>query len=518
MREQLRRLAQELRSPGSTPAAGPELWRNGQVGLSAVIVAINLVGVAAVLIAAYLVVPLPRVGSSGHVRAVNAVGAAIYVVTAVPLGAVVGIWTMSPIRSWLLENRSAEPAEQRLVLLAPVRLFEVQVGLWFAASVAFGILDGGYAARLGVYVAVTVAMTGLATAACAYLLTERVLRPAAVRALSGLAATEIAGPGVATRSVLAWALGSGLLLLAVVAVGVGYLGGSPATAHQLAVAMTVLGAIGIAVGLLASSLAARATAAPIDAVTRALERVERGDLETQVAVYDSTQIGKLQQGFNDMVRGLAERERIRRAFGTYVDPEIGERILQEGARLDGEEVDVTVMFVDVRGFTAFAERTPAPEVVHALNALYEKIVPVVQAHEGRVDKFIGDGLMAVFGAPRRLEDHASQALRAAVEIAELTGPGSGVMPIGIGLNSGMVVAGNIGGAGRLEYGVIGDTVNVAARVEQATRVTGDTVLLSGRTKELAGPLPYLFTEREGVALKGKSELIRLYTPAQGAAR
>lgn len=514
MREQLGRLAQELRAPGSTLASGPELWRDGQVGLSALIVAINLVGVAAVLIAAYLVVPLPAVGSSGHVRAVNAVGAAIYVVTAVPLGAAVGIWTMAPIRSWLLESRAAEPAEQRLVLLAPVRLFEVQVGLWFAASVAFGVLDGHYAARLGLYVAVTVAITGLATAACAYLLTERVLRPAAVRALSGFAATEVAGPGVATRSVLAWALGSGLLLLAVVGVGVGYLAGNPATAHQLAVAMTVLAAIGIAVGLLASSLAARATASPIDAVTRALERVERGDLDTKVAVYDGTQVGRLQQGFNEMVNGLAERERIRQAFGTYVDPELGERILREGVRLDGEEMDVTVMFVDVRGFTAFAERTPAHEVVHALNELFGRIVPVVHAHQGRVDKFIGDGLMAVFGAPRRLDDHAAQALDAAIEIAELTGPGSGVMPIGIGLNSGMVVAGNIGGAGRLEYGVIGDTVNVAARVEQATRVTGDTVLISGRTRELAGAVSYLLTEREGVALKGKTELIRLYAAAR----
>jgi adenylate cyclase len=276
--------------------------------------------------------------------------------------------------------------------------------------------------------------------------------------------------------------------------------------------MVVLSTIGIAVGSLAVSLAARATAGPVDAVTRALERVQRGDLDTRVAVYDSTQVGRLQQGFNEMVQGLAERERMRQAFGAYVDPELAERILREGVRLEGEEVDVTIMFVDVRGFTSFAERTPAAEVVRSLNRLFERIVPVVQDHGGRVDKFIGDGLMAVFGAPRRLPDHAAQALAAALEIAALTGPSSGLMPIGIGLNSGPVVAGNVGGSGRLEYSVIGDAVNVAARVEAATRVTGDAVLISERTRAMVGEAASGLAEREAVALKGKSELVRLYAP------
>ncbi len=119
----------------------------------------------------------------------------------------------------------------------------------------------------------------------------------------------------------------------------------------------------------------------------------------------------------------------------------------------------------------------------ALNALFERVVPIIHDHGGRVDKFIGDGLLAVFGAPRRQEDHADQALAAALEIAEEAG-GEDQLSFGIGLNSGEVVAGNLGGAGRLEFSVIGDPVNVAARVESATRETGDTILMTERTREL----------------------------------
>src|SRR5512142_399490 len=180
--------------------------------------------------------------------------------------------------------------------------------------------------------------------------------------------------------------------------------------------MVVLGATGIAVGLLAVTVAARATADPVESVRRALARVQRGELDVRVPVFDGTQIGQLQLGFNEMVTGLAERERIRDAFGTYVDPDVARHILEEGTNLAGEEVEVTIMFLDIRDFTGFAERTPADEVVAAINRLFEQIVPIIHAHDGRVDKFVGDGLLAVFGAPRRAPDHADRALAAAHEI------------------------------------------------------------------------------------------------------
>jgi len=174
---------------------------------------------------------------------------------------------------------------------------------------------------------------------------------------------------------------------------------------------------------------------------------------------------------------------------------------------------VTIMFLDVRDFTGFAERAPAREVVATLNRMFEIAVPVVRDHGGHVDKFVGDGLLAVFGAPRPAEDHAERAMKAAIELcARIERELKGELEIGIGINSGTVVAGSIGGAGRLEFSVIGDAVNVAARIEAATRETGDTILISEDTRNLLDGT-YELKPRSDVELKGKQGKVTLYTPA-----
>jgi adenylate cyclase len=502
----------ELVRPGEGGLSGRTLVRFGRVVLPAVIIVTNLVGACAVFVITNFVVPLPIVADSAHVRLVNALTAAGYVALAVPLGVVLGNRGVLQLREWLLEERPATLVEARIVLRAPLRLFVLQVSLWLVAALLFGALNLGYSSTLGLRVAVIVLLTGVVTASCAYLLTELLLRPAAARALAHGAPERLAVPGVATRAVLAWVLGTGLPVCGLVAIGILALTGDhQATPHQLGVAMVVLGATGIGVGLLAVTVAARATADPVESVRRALAKVQRGELDVRVPVYDGTQIGQLQLGFNEMVAGLAERERIRDAFGTYVDPDVAEHILEEGTSLAGEEVEVTIMFIDIRDFTTFAEHTAADGVVAALNGLFEQIVPIIHAHGGRVDKFVGDGLLAVFGAPRRQSDHADQALATALETERTVNSREG-LKIGIGVNSGIVVAGNIGGAGRLEFSVIGDPVNVAARVQAATRETGDTILLTERTQELlAAPHPEL-VQRHGVELKGKHETVRIYAP------
>ena len=503
----------ELRSPGQSRSSGSLLWETGQLLLTAVVATTNVVGIAAVLAIVDLVIPLPPIAAAGHVKAVNAVTAGVCIVIALPLGAWLGNRMLRPIKGWLVAERPATDAEQRLVLLGPLRLFLLQIGLWLVAAAVFAGIDAQYSGRLSLALTSSIAIGGLVTATCAYLLTERVLRAATVRALTSGLPDRVAVPGVASRAILAWALGSGLPVLAIVAVGALYLGGGPARPAQLAEAMVTLGGIAVAVGVLAVTLAARATASPLDEVRRSLERVERGDFEAHVGVYDGTQVGRLQHGFNQMVLGLGERERLRQAFGAYVDPDVAERIMgQEDVHLEGEQVEVSVMFLDVKGFTHFAEQRPAQEVVAVLNRLFERVVPVIQAHGGRVDKFVGDGLLAVFGAPRRLPDHADQAVATALELAALSdGDGIG-LPFGIGVNSGVVVAGNVGGGGRLEFSVIGDPVNVAARVEAATRQTGDTVLVAERTKELARNPAWHMVERHGLTLRGKTSAVRVYHP------
>ncbi len=178
----------------------------------------------------------------------------------------------------------------------------------------------------------------------------------------------------------------------------------------------------------------------------ALEIVRPG--ESEISLPTLARVGRIV-----LAQGLAERERIREAFGTYVDPEVAEHILEEGTNLAGEQVEVTIMFVDIRDFTSFAEKTAAEEVVYSINALFEQIVPIIHDHGGRVDKFVGDGLLAVSGAPRRQSDHADKALAVALQIVERVRSENGLQ-IGIGLNSGEVVAGNVGGAGRLEFSVL----------------------------------------------------------------
>jgi adenylate cyclase len=510
--ETLRAAAYEVVRPGESDLSGADLAGVGRLVLTVVIVAINLIGAVAVLGIANFVVPLPPLHDAAHVRALDAVVAVAYVIVAVPLGATLGIRGLLRLRLWLAEDRPATPQEVRTVLQAPLRLFVLQVVLWLIAAALFGIMDATFSGALGVRVAIIVAITGAVTASCAYLVTELLLRPAAVRAMAGGAPERLAVPGVATRSVLAWTFGTGLPVFGMVAIGILALSGDrEASSHQLAVAMVSLGGVGITVGLIAVTVAARATADPVESVRRALAEVQQGDFDVSVPVYDGTQIGQLQLGFNQMAAGLAERDRIREAFGTYVDPDVAERILQEGTNLAGEEVEVTIMFTDVKQFTAFAERTPADEVVAAVNELFEQIVPVIHEHGGRVDKFVGDGLLAVFGAPRRQPDHADQALAAALEISQKLSSKHD-LSIGIGLNSGTVVAGNVGGAGRLEFSVIGDPVNVAARVEAATRETGDTILIAERTKELLSAEHPELTERLGIELRGKREEVRLYAP------
>ncbi len=173
---------------------------------------------------------------------------------------------------------------------------------------------------------------------------------------------------------------------------------------------------------------------------------------------------------------------------------------------------MSILFTDVKDFTSFAEGAEADEVVRCLNVLFEVVVPIIAAEGGHVDKFEGDGLMAVFGAPQTFPDHADRALRAAMEIdRRVNGLGEGgPFEVGIGINTGPVVAGSIGGAGRLNFSVIGDTVNVAARVETETRRTGDDVLLTAATRgALRGD--YDLKRRGERDLRGLERPIELFT-------
>jgi class 3 adenylate cyclase len=256
---------------------------------------------------------------------------------------------------------------------------------------------------------------------------------------------------------------------------------------------------------------------PVRDLLASTERVKAGDLTARVPVVSGDEVGRLARSFNEMMTGLEERETLREAFGSYVDPDVADRVLSEGATIEGEDVELTVLFVDMRDFTAFAERSSARETVALLNELFGLVVPILARHGGHANKFIGDGVMGVFGAPNRLPDHARRALDAACEIADAVEERFGDrLRIGIGINSGPASVGSVGGGGRLEFAVIGDTVNVASRVEHLTREVGCTVLLTEATRALLGDGAAQVEPRGEVPIRGRADPVPVYTPSPAA--
>lgn len=248
---------------------------------------------------------------------------------------------------------------------------------------------------------------------------------------------------------------------------------------------------------------------PIALIRRQLDGVRGGDYSVRTPVLSSDEFGELAREVNLMAHGLEEREEIRSAFGTYMDKGVVDLILSGEVPPEGIEVTVSILFCDVRGFTSFAEKATAPEVIATLNDMFALIVPIVERNGGHVDKFLGDGLLAVFGTPTPHLDHADRAVAAAVEIVQAVAVGGSGLRVGAGVNTGQVVAGPLGGAGRLNFSVIGDPVNVAARVEAATRVTGDDVLITDSTRS-ALIHPREFVSRGEFPLKGKAEPLELF--------
>ncbi|MDT5011797.1 MAG: adenylate cyclase [Mycobacterium sp.] len=417
---------------------------------------------------------------------------------------------------WLRQYRKPTERERRMALGAPTEAVRVSALTWGIGASVFAMLGATESLAAAAFIFSAVILGGVTTTAVWYLIAERIMRPVSARALDGGPAGHRYGPSIQLKMAMAWTLATGVPLLGVATLAVGYLSDVGFEPRRTLALILGLVAVALVVGLFTVIVATRSIAERVRELRRALYRVQAGDFTTRVVVDDASEIGRLQVGFNTMTAGLAERERIRVAFDTYVDRDVAEHILG-GAALHADELDVTLMFVDVRSFTTFAERVRPIEVVAALNRLFERIVPLVHRHGGHVDKYAGDGLFAVFGAPRRYADHADRALRAALEISDAVRDEFGTaLSVGIGLNSGPVVAGNVGGAGRLEFSVIGDAVNIAARVESATRQTGDLILLTGQTRALLDEDHGDFVARPGLILKGKTASVEIYAPAEVA--
>lgn len=434
------------------------------------------------------------------------------------LGLRVALRLIAPARPWLEGDRSPEAATRAWVALAGLPVNFVTRGRWIAVlfnvvpvalfvtlllglePVAFAILGAG-AAVLLVY-GVMLRWFGM----------EVLLRPV-LREVSCDLPDE--GALHVASVPLRWKL---LLTIPAMNVVTGVLVSGISSARDtqnladLGWSVAIAVVVSFTISLELTILLTRSVGDQIDALRRATQAVAKEERGVRVPVLATDETGALARSFNQMVAGLEERERLREAFGAFVDPGIVERVIEQGTTdLEGEEVEVSVLFLDIRGFTALAEVMEAQALVAKLNEFYGRVVPVLERHGGHANKFIGDGLLGVFGAPERLDDHADRAVLAALHIAqEIRDAYGGQLRIGIGINSGRVLAGTLGGGGHVEFTVIGDAVNTAARVEEATRVTGDDILVTDATRRLL-TLPFNgFAERPGVALKGKRAQVQVY--------
>jgi adenylate cyclase len=261
--------------------------------------------------------------------------------------------------------------------------------------------------------------------------------------------------------------------------------------RNLTYALGVLGvAAAISIGI-GSRVASRMSTA-LKRVTDALRRVEQLDYVHVDAVRTGDEIEDLAQGFNRMVDGLKERDKLRHTFGKYMTATVLEHLLAGKVSLGGESLRVTILFTDIRSFTSISESMDPQQLVGLLNEYFTEMVGIVMQEDGVVDKYIGDAIMAVFGAPVPKPGDPVNAVRAAVRMrralhelnARLETRGVPRLRTGIGIHTGEVVAGNIGSEKRMEYTVIGDAVNLASRLESNTKELGVDVLISEDTYEL----------------------------------
>jgi adenylate cyclase len=485
-----------------------------RIALSVVVVLANVVGAAVVFALAAWVLPEGPLADPGRVRALNLVAFGVYVLVALSVGLVWGA------RRFRLRPGSADTEqrrERRMVLYGPLRIVTVQAVLWALAVTFFVLLNLRWSARLAMSVGETILLGGITTCALSYLLSERILRRTAARVLAARPPKPRRGlPGIVVRSLLFWALGTGVPVVGLMLTAASALVYGDVPATRLAVIVLAIGGVALGAGLLVNVGAARAVADPVNAVRRAMRRVEDGELDAGVTVYDGTELGQLQSGFNTMVAGLRERERIHDLFGRQVGRDVARAAAAaQEVRLGGEVRCVGVLFVDLVGSTALTAQRPPGEVVELLNRFFAVVVEVVEEHDGWINKFEGDAALAVFGAPVAGQDPAGCALAAGRVLAARLASELADVTAGIGISAGDAVAGNVGDVRRYEYTVIGDPVNEAARLTELAKSVPGRVLAAADAVAMAAPAEAARWQLgDPTQLRGRPTPTRLATPVE----
>lgn len=449
--------------------------------------------------------------------------------TLIALGSWLGGRLTRPLEAWYMTPTAvpAAPEIQRLALNYPLILGLVSWVMWFLAgllnalvveqSVPFMLLD-------------IVGMAGIAgpmTALLIYFAVERLWTPELPLFFLHTEPADVRAFRFSIRRRLFMPSLLGLVFMVVMTVNIVtrlYAFPQLSAASQilqmrimLYQQLYLLGVAFLAAVLLTLTLGGYIAGA-VETLQQHMAAVQAGRLEMTLPSTSNDEFGALAAGFNAMVRGLRQEEILHQLFNLYVTPEVAAHALAHGAELGGHMVEVTVLFADIRGFTTLTEQLGAETVIALLNRYFEAMAAVIIAESGMVNKFGGDSLLAVFGTPvNPVEDHAARAISAARGMlmaletfnADQQSRGEPALRIGIGIATGPVIAGNVGSAERLEYTVIGDTVNLASRLQELTKTLGVGILLAEATARAASPSNV--RSLAPLAIRGKSERLTVYT-------
>ncbi|MFQ5944432.1 MAG: adenylate/guanylate cyclase domain-containing protein [Anaerolineales bacterium] len=294
-------------------------------------------------------------------------------------------------------------------------------------------------------------------------------------------------------------------------------GDRQAVIENMVIAQLFILLVGLLASIALASFLSRAILEPLRALEDAMRRVKELDFEASVPVSTNDELGYLGEGFNQMTAGLRQGERMRELFGLYVSPEVARAAVESGAELGGEMVQCTVMFSDLRDFTALTERLTPNDLVDVINRYMNAMVEEIVRQGGVVTRFGGDSILAVFGSPlNRMADHASRAARAALGMRQALAAFNQLrdglhLESGIGIASGRVVAGNVGAKERIEYTVMGDAANLAARLQDITKELGRPILLSEETfRALDGTGDFEMDRIPKVAIRGRQDPVTIY--------
>jgi adenylate cyclase len=483
-----------------------------QLILTAFVVIANLIGIGVAILVITITFPVPSIFDS-QVLWITFIVTPVYIGSALIVGV---FWATSRVIKnvrWAIEEREPTRADQRNTFFAPWRLTRVLLMLWGGGTVVltllYGLQDTDYIPK----VLLGISFPGIVVSASCYLFTEFALRPVAAQALEVGPPPRRFAPGIMGRTLTVWVLGSGVPVLGILLAAIITLSLRNVSPTQFTVAVMILALFALVFGFILMWILSWLTATPVRGVRAALNRVEQGDLDTNVVVFDGTELGQLQRGFNSMVTGLRERERLRDLFGRHVGREVAAAAERDRPKLGGEERHVAVIFVDIIGSTQLVTTRRATEVVDLLNRFFAVIVEEVDRHHGFVNKFEGDAALAVFGAPNHLDSPESEALAAGRAIARRIREEVPECEAGIGVAAGQAVAGNLGAKERFEYTVIGEPVNEAARLCELAKDTPHHLLASSdavstATEEERGQ----WTLGDTVTLRGHDEPTRLASP------